>query len=421
MLISINKINTNRNRNIIFNFVAQAINISFLFIYLPKLQASIGEYDYGKFVIFHTSFLILFQFNHIHTTFLKVLNSRSGEIFLKTLFLILIFFSTLFLTLFYFYNSLIFGLLFIVISSLVIFFLQSILVKKDINSISSYIIPLLNIYLILSLINVKDIDLNKFIIILSKGFLYLNLLTIPVIRFKYFKLKSIYSFRKWNYLYKRTFQTSAFSLVTILQTNTDKYITPIIFDLNLLGYYHLITLIPSRISSIYGNIALAFSKQIHEEKNSEFINFTNDFFKYSSLFSTAAVILICFFSEDILQYSFGENIKNEYYVVFYISVIISLIQSIGFYSFQIYSRLNKLYKMSLINLSSTIIFIISLVLLSNIIPSLYALISAVFISKISEFYNAYLINNYIRIPVIKIWSKYFMYIVLLTLLIYWFG
>jgi O-antigen/teichoic acid export membrane protein len=408
------KINTNRNRNIIFNFLAQGINILVMFLCLPLLNSSFGIEKYGVFVLYHTFFLIVFQFNHIYTTFLKLLSSASGRIFLDTFFLVCIFLSTVLFVIFFLYKILIFGIVFILISGLTIFYLKSILVKKNLNSLSSFIIPFLNTFLVLGLLVINKFNLYIFLINLSYGFIIINILTTFIIGFKTFNLSSLRSRNKWNYLYKRTLQTSTFSMVTILQTNAEKFVIPLIFDMSTLGYYHLITFIPSRISSIYGNIALAFSKQIHEGNQDDFKIFTSNFFKYSSIISLFLVIFCCVFATTLLNHFIQEDINAGYYFVYFLSIIISLIQSLGFYSFQVYSRYNKLFRMTLVNLLSLFIYVCSIVLLSRFIEPFYALALALLISKFSEIYNVYYIDSITKGSALNKWIKTFAILIIIV-------
>ena len=411
----------NKKNNIILNFLAQGINISFLFIYLPFLRDQLGGINYGLFVLYHTAFLILFQLNHIYSTLLKLLKSENGKAFIFSIHSFINLISLVFFIFLLVFNFSFFGIIYILLSTFNSFIIQAILVKKNFNSLSSFILPFLNIFLILGLIFNDNFSLDLFIYILSSGFFIINIISLFFLGFNYFKLKFLLSNNKWNYLFTRTIQTSYFSFVTILQTNIDKFIIPIIFDLKILGIYHLIILIPSRISSIYGNIALAFSKQIHESKNANFNNFTIDFFKYSSFISFFAVFIISLLSTKILLHSFNNIIEPEYIFVFFISIFISLIQSLGFYSFQLYSRINRLYKMALINFYSVISYVVLILILSKILTPLISLSIALFLSKFSEFYNAYYLSKKIKKSIFNYWIKYFILPLLVTFILYLYG
>ncbi|OUV04597.1 MAG: hypothetical protein CBC40_04500 [bacterium TMED80] len=405
-----------RNLNIIFNFLAQLINILLLFFILPLLQQKFGEFNYGKLVIFHTTFLILFQFNHVYTTFLKMISSKSGKYFLQTLFNYIILIALIFFGIFFFTDNLICGFIFLILSTLNAFNIQSILVKRNLNSLSSYIVPILNLFLLIGLLSADEISIKIFLIKLSYGYLFLNAITFTLIGFNFNKFKLLKSRRKWFFLFKRTFQTSTFSIVTIAQTNADKYIIPLVYSLEILGIYHLIILIPSRISSIYGNITLAFSKDVHDTSNISYENYLKQFLTYASILSVIAIFIVSAFAKNILEYSFFNKIDSSFYYVFFLSILISLIQSIGFFAFPIFSRLNKLNSSALVNLLSLIIFIFLLFIFKNIGDPLIIIVICLFVSKISEFINAFLISKFTKLSVISTWLKYFIIPILLILI-----
>lgn len=401
-------------KNFLLNASAQLINIFLLITLSPVVLKNIGKENYGQFVFVHAILLILFQFNHIYTTFLKLLKYKGTLLYCSHSIKLYLFLCPLLIILSYIINSgfiYIFLIPFIIISVFIIFMYKAILVYNSKNGYANFYLPVINLFLLLYYCY------NNFSIEIF--FKKLSLLIYFEILLSYFLLKLYrntnkdFNLKRINkYIIKRSIQTSIFSLSTLLQTNVEKFLLPIFFNFSVLGIYNLIILIPSRLISIFGNISYIYSKDIHSKNYSKIF----DYFKYSAILVSFPILILVLFESFILNYMVNE-LKPIYFIIFKFSIIISLTQSFGFICFPIFSEKNKISILGINNAISLIIFLVSFSILYNYYEkSLLSLIIALLISKVIEFYNAYLANKFVNMNLISMWIKTFGLILILIIL-----
>ncbi len=389
------------------NALGQIVNVSILFFIMPLALKKIGEYQYGVLVLFHTIFLILFQFNHIYTSFLKVYRFNLGKSFVNHMALINFFIILLFYILgfcispFFFIGA-------IILSTVQLFVFRAILVILNNNGLASFVLPVINVFFLGIVVCFYD-SINFLLLLKILTFSYLPILLIGTVTLLDFKLINFYTFklinfkRVYGYILKRTYQTLYFSMVTIFQTNVDKLMIPFVFDYATLGKYQLISMIPSRLNSLFGNISFVVSKDIHAGD----YEVVEKFFKYSNYLMALVSILLIFLNRYIITYLLGYY-DIETAILFFIFIGIAFIQPFGFIGFQIFSSLNKLFKFGSVNLVSAFLFICFNVLffIFNVGP-LYSLAISLLMSKVTEFYIGYLGGRYINKSIIKYWVNTF--------------
>lgn len=372
--------------NFALNASGQVINILLIFVIMPLIAKKQGGDHYGVFVLLHTTFLILLQFNHIYTSFLKLLHSKTGKKFTRNCFKLLFLCTAGLYAGGFLLHNLVFALA-VVGSTLLSFIFRAWLISKNRNGWASFFTPMVNVVLLtLSLHGAESYDPMVFARYLAMAYIPINLWgAFCILRERF--APEIANKRKTylRYVGLRTQQTLWFSTLTIVQSNLDKFIIPLIFDYRVLSFYQLLSMVPSRLTSLYGNIAFVVSKDIHEKRFDK----VKAFFTYSAALLLFCVAILVFFHRPIMAHLIGEN-AADFYPHYLLLILVTFLQPFGFICFQIYSLSNKLFYYGNINLLSSVCFVALIFLFRLLgVDPLYGIIVSLMLSKFSEFLLAY--------------------------------
>lgn len=388
--------------NFFLTIIARCVNIGTNILFAPLLLKKMGKEEYGFFVLLFSIINILFQFSHVYTSYLKVLNYKGGYSYvfsrLKTCFII----STFIFIFSLVFKFLLFPVLSIIILVFMLFIYQAIYYNQGHNSYANYIFPVYTILINFYVYIHGNINWFDFLFI-SQCFLYV----IVIVGFLFVKyergLEYKYLYSRYDcYIIGRSKQVFIFSFVTILQTNIEKIIIPIFMGYSTLAIYNVVTMIPSRMSLVWGSISALYSKEIH---SGIFDNVYN-YFKYGGLVFFAFGCFFIVYDYYVLQY-FVDIVFSKYEYVYIIFVFVSLIQSFGFICFPIYSYKNRINDFSVVNLGSLMTFLLLLCLFTLLdMPDLFSISMSVLFSKLFEFVNAYKCQNMINKPLVKYWFIY---------------
>ncbi len=388
--------------NFSINIFAQFLNFFTLVFITPFVVQNIGLDNYGKFIYIFTIFNLLFLFRSFSTTFFKIISFKSGYDWFMT-----IFYSLFFV----FVVSIILNIwkipyteyMVILLSVILYFMLIAFYIYKNLNAIPNLILPLINVFLYVYYLNVNHYTFFNNIYILSLitttiifiFSIYLFVTTRNRFRFSFSK-------RYKRYFYKRSRQTVYFSVVTAFQTNVEKIFLPLLGSFELLAVYNLLTLLPSRLISIYSNFSNIFLKDMYSRNRKTILDAVNNYFFYSIAMFLFVAGIIVIFHEPILFHFMHKN-SLEYTMVFYVAIIIAYIQIFGFISFNLLSSINKLTVFSNNNLKSALLLLLLLCTFSLFsLLSLYTIIGSVLLSKWYEVVNAKYINSKMSINIIDI-------------------
>lgn len=403
---------TGYRTNFILTIIARCVNIGTNILFAPLLLKKIGKEEYGFFVLLFSVINILFQFSHVYTSYLKILNYKGGYSYVFNRLKIYFIISTLIFLVSLLFRFLLFPALSIIVLIFMLFIYQAIYYNQGHNSYANYIFPIYTILINSYVYICGNVDWFNFLFI-TQCFLY-GIVVVGFLFVNYEReLECEYLYGRYDhYIIGRSRQIFMFSFVTILQTNIEKIIIPIFMGYSTLAIYNVITMIPSRMSLVWGSISALYSKEIH----AGIFDNVNNYFKYGSLifFVFGCFLIICDYY--VLQY-FTDVVFLKYEYIYIIFAFVSLIQSFGFICFPIYSYKNRINDFSIINLASLMSFFLLLCLFVLIeMSDLFSISIAVLFSKLFEFVNAYKCQNMIMKPLIKYWFKYSIVMIVLLVL-----
>lgn len=398
-----------KRTNFLLILFARGLNLIIGFVFTGLLIERLGMHSYGVFVLMFTILNILFQFNHFHTSILKLLDHKSGYAYAYRRSVACFAMSAVLILSGLLMHSFLLPLLATVLLTVISFIYQAVFYHTGNNGIYNYIIPILNLFLYGGIFIIGDTDYYTFWMVSAVGLAAILIAMAPIFfsriirRVRAGRTDGDFLKRADRYVLKRSQQVLFFSGTTIVQTNIDRFIIPALTDMSTLGLYNAVSFVPYRLSMLWGSMSALFSKEVHQGN----YNGIKQYFKYGTMLFTAVTVCVLALSTYILKYELKRMPTDIEYAVYAIFVLISLVQSFGFICFLVYSYKNSINKFTYINCFSAILFVVSFFILRYVVSDyLMAIAISIMISKVVELYNGHYISRYLHYNACTLWLKH---------------
>ena len=364
--------------NFSLNIISQLITLITILILTPEIIKKNGLEGYGNFLPYVLLIHVCLLLNPMISTFLKLLKLRKDSD-INTLNIYILLISLAIYALNIKVESDYLSLTLIVICLISYFIQSSIYIEKNQSGLVTLYPPI--IILVIHLYYLYNTSVNLININSQIVFFITILYGIKNIRVEKYKI----DLKVIKYIIYRSKQTCFLSLVTLLNTNLDKIIFPIILDPINLALYNVLIILPSRLVSFYSIITnILYKKFFFGKEKNETIRL---YYRYNLYLMLPSVFILLIFREEIFLHFLIDN-TSEFIFLYNFVIIISILQSYNFLSYIVLSSENDLFYYSWVNAFSGCVQLIFILFFyyQNII-NIELILFSIFLSRIIEILN----------------------------------